>query len=276
MIDLHTHTDESDGSFTPAELLEAAKAAGIHTLAITDHDTFAGYEKAAALDKDLRLICGIELNTHHERRSVHLLAYFPHGEPGLEFQNWLSKMAASRRERNQHLIEKLRELNVDISLREVEALGRSLAGRPHFARILVEKGYAADREEAFARFIGETGSAFVERESPGLFDTIALIDRSGGIASLPHPIRLGKRDHVEEERFIASLRASGLDAIEVFHSDHTARDIERYHEIAVKYGYAETGGSDFHGTYKPNVKLGFAANGTIPIPDSVGTALAAQ
>jgi 3',5'-nucleoside bisphosphate phosphatase len=270
MIDLHTHTDESDGTYSPAELVNAAIGAGLNTLAITDHDTFAGYEKAAPIARDagLNLIRAIELNTRHLGRNIHLLGYFPDGPPSPALLERLRDITDSRKERNRQLIARLQSLGVDITMEDVEAVGRSLTGRPHFARVLVEKGYAANRDEAFHKFLGENGQAYIERESPGLEEAIGLITGSGGTASLAHPIRLGKRNHVEEERFIAGLKSTGLPSIEVFHTDHTAADIERYRTIAAKYGYGYTGGSDFHGDYKPHAKLGHATNGTTPIPDS--------
>jgi 3',5'-nucleoside bisphosphate phosphatase len=278
MIDLHSHTDESDGSFRPEALVKAAVEGGLTTLSITDHDTFAGYEKAVpfAQEAGLNLIRGIELNTRYQGRNIHLLVYFPHREPAAAFRQRLVDITAARRERNRLLIEKLQTLGITISLEEVEALGRTLTGRPHFARLLVAKGYAANREEAFNKYLGESGQAFIERESPSLEEAIALAAESEGTASLAHPIRLGKRDHAEEERFIAGLRDIGLPSIEVFHSDHEADDIRRYLMIAEKYGFAYTGGSDFHGEHKPNVRLGHAANGTIPIPDSALAGLRAR
>jgi predicted metal-dependent phosphoesterase TrpH len=278
MIDLHSHTDESDGSSSPAQLIDAAEAAGLQTLAITDHDTFEGFEKAAPLaqGRSLELIRGIELNTRYADRSIHLLAYFRKSDPAASFVSWLRHLVESRRDRNRSLAAKLRRLGFDIQLEEVEALGRSLAGRPHFARLLVDKGYAASREEAFDKYIGETGRAFVERDSPTLEEAIQMVTDAGGVASLAHPIRIGKRDAGEEEGFIGGLRELGLPAIEVYHSDHSAADIERYRTIAEKYGFAATGGSDFHGSYKPRVRLGYAANGTIPIPDWLLEALPAR
>jgi predicted metal-dependent phosphoesterase TrpH len=272
LVDLHTHTDASDGSLAPAELIEAAREAGLDTLAITDHDTFAGFEKAEPLAGGLKLVRGIELNTRYHGRSVHLLAYFTKA-PGAGFVSWLQGVVEARRDRNRRLIEKLNRMGVGITLAEVEALGRTLAGRPHFARLLVEKGYAASRDKAFSDFIGETGRAFVERDAPELGDTIRLVNEAGALASLAHPIRLGRRDFDEEEKTLAAMRREGLPAIEVFHSDHSPEDAGRYLRIAAKYGFRATGGSDFHGSYKPGARLGYSSNGSVPIPDSVLEAL---
>lgn len=270
MIDLHTHTDESDGTLSPEDLVRAALAEGVTTLAITDHDTFAGWEKAVpfALERGLDLIRGIELNTRHEARNIHLLAYFPDSDPSDAFLARLRGITDARRARNREMIERLQSLGVAITLAEVEAVGRSLTGRPHFARVLVKKGYAADRDEAFQKFIGETAACYVERDSPTLREALELVEGSGGIASLAHPIRLGKRSHSDEEQFLAGLRDIGLRSFEVFHSDHAAQDIERYQALARRHGFAYTGGSDFHGDHKPRIRLGHAATGTIPIPES--------
>ena len=125
LVDLHTHTDESDGSLSPEQLVEAALEAGLHTLAITDHDTFGGHEKAEAPARSsgLRLIRGIELNTRYDGRSVHLLAYFAASEPNGKFLSWLASLVTARRDRNRRLVDKLRGMGVDITLAEVEELG---------------------------------------------------------------------------------------------------------------------------------------------------------
>ena len=140
MIDLHSHTDESDGTFTPAELVAEARRVGLSALAITDHDTMRGYEMARphAATAGLELICGIELSTRFGGTSIHLLGYFPCEAPSEGFKLWLNFLLESRRDRNRRLIDRLHQLDVDITLKEVEARGRSLTGRPHFARILVE------------------------------------------------------------------------------------------------------------------------------------------
>ena len=143
MIDLHSHTNESDGTCSPAQLIEEAVRAGVTILGITDHDTFRGYEQAVPLAgrAGVELVCGIELSTKLHGHSVHLLGYFL-AEDGLgEFREWVLDLQASRRERNVRLVARLRELGFDITLEEAEARGRGMTGRPHFAQIMVEKGY---------------------------------------------------------------------------------------------------------------------------------------
>ena len=273
MIDLHSHTTASDGTYSPAELIAAAHAAGLDALAITDHDTFAGYQEAVpyAEAAGLRLVCGIEMSTklHQPRKTVHLLGYFLNGGPSTEFHQWIEGIQAARRDRNRRLAAKLQSMGIDIHLQDVEAIGRTMAGRPHFARIMVQKGYVSNTREAFDKYLDESAPGYVDRDEPSLEEGISRIATAGGISSLAHPIRLGKRDHHEEERLIARMCDSGLQAIEVYHSDHNAPDTQRYLSIAHKFGLKITGGSDFHGENKPNVALGSGVDGNLNVPISV-------
>jgi predicted metal-dependent phosphoesterase TrpH len=276
MIDLHTHTNESDGTCTPLELVDRALAIGLEALAISDHDTFAGYDQAAGPAKayGLDLVCGIELSARLDadglkRGTVHLLGYFLHQSPVADFREWLGELQAARRERNLRLAAKLQSLGVEIELAEVERLGRTLTGRPHFARVLIQKGYAASFEEAFRRYLGEWAPGFVEREAPDVPAGIQKINAGGGLPVLAHPVRLGIRNPVIEESLIGKLREWGLRGIEVYHSDHSAADKARYDEIARKFGLAVTGGSDFHGDAKPGIALGTGVSGGLNIPRSI-------
>jgi predicted metal-dependent phosphoesterase TrpH len=275
LIDLHTHTNESDGSYSPEELVHTALETGLDALGISDHDTFAGYDRARTLAfaHGLDLICGIELSTKmavaNATKNVHLLGYFLHEPPSFEFRGWLSEILSARRKRNQQLIDRLKDRGVEIELPEVEAVGRSLTGRPHFARVLVTKGYAENTEQAFRKYLDESAPTFVERDSPHLAMAIQRIIAAGGIPVVAHPIRLGVRDTEREEAIIAEMRDMGLRGIEAYHSDHGARDIERYLGLAKKYGLAVSGGSDFHGTAKPNIALGTGYNANLNIPRQV-------
>ncbi|MDX1979779.1 MAG: PHP domain-containing protein [Bryobacteraceae bacterium] len=255
MIDLHSHTDHSDGSCSPAELVRLAAEAGLEALAITDHDTLSGYDEAclAPPPASLELIRGIEITCRYERGSIHLLGYFLHADPGEHFRAWLSETHRHRRERNLRLIGRLRELGLQVAIEEVDALGRTMTGRPHFARVLVSKGYAASVEDAFQRYLGEGSAGYVERHGPGLRETIERIAAAGGVSSLAHPVRI---DVDDEEAFLAQMAAAGLDAIEAFHSLHSEADSARYLELARRYSLAVTGGSDFHGSLHGGLRLG--------------------
>jgi predicted metal-dependent phosphoesterase TrpH len=263
LIDLHSHTDESDGTYTPAQLVAAARDTGLEALGITDHDTFAGYDtaKGLAAAAGLELVCGIELSTKLHGHSVHLLGYFFEPDRLGAFREWVLEMQASRRERNVRLAARLRELGMDITIEEAEARGRGMTGRPHFARILVEKGYVANLRQAFDDYLDESAKGYVHRQEPQFSESVGRIRGAGGIASLAHPVRVNG----DVSAVLPELVDAGLNAIEAYHSDHGPRDIELYLGLAKQYGLLVTGGSDFHGAVKPGVKLGTGA-GDLCVP----------
>jgi hypothetical protein len=267
LIDLHSHTNESDGSCSPAQLIGEAAGAGVKVLGITDHDTFAGYDRAAPLARPagIELVCGIELSTKLRGHSVHLLGYFL-GEDGLgDFREWVLEMQASRRERNVRLAARLRELGFDITLEEAEARGRGMTGRPHFAQIMIEKGYVADYRQAFDQYLDESAKGYVYRREPGFEEGVARIRRAGGVASLAHPTRV----RGDVAAMMPELCGAGLNAIEAYHSDHTPRETETFLDLAARHGLLVTGGSDFHGEVKPGVLLGTGWEGNLRVPPDV-------
>ncbi|PWU03060.1 MAG: phosphoesterase [Terriglobia bacterium] len=266
LIDLHSHTNESDGTCSPAQLVAEAVRAGVHVLGITDHDTLRGFDQAVPVAREagLDLICGIELSTKLHGQSVHLLGYFL-GDDGLtEFRNWVIEMQASRRDRNIRLVARLQELGFDITLEEAEARGRGMTGRPHFAQLLVEKGYVSSLREAFDEYLDESAKGYVYRREPQFSEGVERLRKAGGIASLAHPVRV-KRD---VPSLMPELAEAGMNAIEAYHSDHTDRDTELYLGLAERYGLMVTGGSDFHGTAKPGVMLG-KGGGNLQIPEDL-------
>ena len=264
MIDLHSHTNESDGTCSPAELIEEAVRAGVDVLGITDHDTFRGYDQAAPMARrsGVEVICGIELSTKLHGQSVHLLGYFL-GDNGLaDFRTWVLEMQASRRERNVRLAARLRELGFNVTLEEAEARGRGMTGRPHFAQLMVEKGYVQNLREAFDEYLDESAKGYVYRKEPQFAEGVSRIREAGGIASLAHPVRV-KGDI---PALLPELCGAGMNAIEAYHSDHARRDTDQYLRLAERYGLMVTGGSDFHGDVKPGVLLGTGYAGNLRIP----------
>lgn len=263
MIDLHTHSTASDGTDTPAELVARALELGLEALALTDHDTLAGSDEALPLAAAAGLTCvrALELSTRRTEegdpaaRSVHILGYF-FTEPAPSFRAWLESLKAKRRARNRAMAERLQSMGYQVTLEEVEAVGRNITGRPHFARILRQKGYVAHYEDAFRNLLGECCPAYVEREDPSPEEGIRRICEAGGVTSLAHARRLNKPDSAEEEAMIRRFVDAGLGAIEVYHSDHGESCRSRYANLARKYGLAMTGGSDYHGAHKPDVLLG--------------------
>lgn len=276
MIDLHTHTDESDGTLTPEQLVRAAAEMGLEALGISDHDTFAGHDRAApaARAAGLELICGIELSTKLRRphsahgKAVHVLGYFIEGVPTTEFRVWLGGIQHSRRDRNTRLAARLQSLGIAVTMQEVERRGRSLAGRPHFARLMLEKGYVSSVQEAFDRYLGESAEAYVEREEPSLAEGLRRIRDAGGLSSVAHPVRLA-RYPAAIEGLIGEMHSLGLRAIEAYHPDHSPRDVGQFLDLARRFGLAVTGGTDFHGDNKPEISLGTGIGGNVAVPRAV-------
>ena len=269
-IDLHSHTNKSDGSLSPAELIDLALQKGLQTLAITDHDTLEGYDEAAPLAQaaGLDLICGVELSSKFHHRSIHVLGYFFHQPPGPEFRHHLDCIQTSRRERNGRLAARLRELGLDVHQDEAERFGRSQTGRPHFARLLVEKGYVRDLREAFDRYLDESAPGFVERRDASLDNVIRWIHEADGLASWAHPVRMVRQSAVPVDRLFREMAGHGMDAIEAYHTDHSPEVQAEYLTVASRIGLAVTGGSDFHGDPKPQIQLG-----QVTLPPSLLTCL---
>lgn len=271
MIDLHSHTDRSDGTSTPAELVDEAVRAGLSALAITDHDTFAGYDAAVpfAQTAGVNLICGIELSTRYQGGSVHLLGYFPLTPPSKDLRAWLSFILEGRRDRNNRLIAKLQSLGIDITLAEVEAVGRTLTARPHFARVLVDKGYAKDIQSAFDLYLDESARGFVQRQEVAMEEALERILTSGGVPSLAHPVRVAKNNWEKLAEYVEDLAGMGLRAVEVYHSDHSPEGTSYYGSLAERFRLGVTGGSDFHGANKPSISLGTGKRNNLHVPDAL-------
>lgn len=274
MIDLHIHTTASDGTYTPAQVVQEAKEIGLDAISITDHDTLEGYDEARPVADQLgvMLLCGIELSTklmqaNGRPKTIHLLGYF-FQEPTQEFRDWIVQQQQARHERNLQLAARLQSIGVDVTIGEVKAMGRAMAGRPHFARIMLEKGYVHSIQDAFDKYLDEKGSAYVEKHDPTLPEGIRHVKAGGGIPSLAHPIRLNRFGHQEED-LIRQMAKMGLQAIESYHSDHSEKHQERYEYLARKYDLAVTGGSDFHGDNKPGVRLGTGHNNNVSVPTKV-------
>jgi hypothetical protein len=277
VIDLHVHSDESDGSWSPARLVKEAVGLGLEALAITDHDTFNGFDLACepALAARLDLVCGIEIGTSLKRktkpviRNVHVLGYFLEQPPPAGIRRWLEALQASRNDRNCRLAVKLQSLGLQVKLEEAQALGRTLTGRPHFAKVLVEKGYAASIPDAFERYLDESAIAYVPRRDPSFAETVDIITFSGGLPVLAHPYKLAGSCPERLEDLITDLVAQGLQGIEVYHSEHSSAGIAQYLAVARAYGLVVTGGSDFHGEAKPGVELGRGRGGSLHVPREV-------
>jgi len=243
VIDLHTHTTASDGSLAPAALIEAAAAAGLRVLSMTDHDTTAGFEAVtdAAAHAGVELVPGIEISAVTDGRDVHVLGYFI-DPSSASLRAFLERQRSDRIRRVEEMARRLASLGCPINVDAVlaAARGRSV-GRPQIAAALVDAGYVQTPDEAFERFLEYGGPAYVPRHGTSPDLVVAIVHAAGGLASLAHP-GVTKRDGG-----IQALAAAGLDALEARHSDHDAATERRYRDLARSCGLLVTGGSDFHG-----------------------------
>jgi 3',5'-nucleoside bisphosphate phosphatase len=266
-VDLHCHSTASDGTLSPTEVVRLAREVGLSAMSLTDHDTIGGVEEAASEAKRLGIdfLPGIEISAEFpEPGTMHLLGYGV--DPRSEVMRDLTKTLLSGRDtRNPKIIAKLRQLHVDITMEEVErGAGGKVVGRPHIAAILVRKGYVSSIKQAFEKYLAPGGLAYFDKErlSPG--KAISMIVECGGLPVLAHPIQLWYLNDAELERIVKDLVDMGLRGIEVIHSDHGPELIERYSQLAKRYGLLKTGGSDFHGTNKTRIQLGTANGRKIP------------
>jgi 3',5'-nucleoside bisphosphate phosphatase len=254
-VDLHAHTTASDGSATPAELVQAALDCGLDFLAVTDHDTVTGFAPttAAAAGTSLRILPGIEVSSTHEGHTVHILGYG--FDPTAELLTTrLSMLTAGREERARMIVSMLERMGAPVPWERVAELGKGAIGRPHLARVLVEQGHARDVANAFARFIGEGCPAYLPSGRIKPAEAIALVRGAGGETALAHSVLLDA--DVDLDALLDHLQEAGLSGLEVYHTEHKVADRERLLRVAKERGLWWCGGSDFHGPTKPAAILG--------------------
>ncbi len=257
-VELHAHSTASDGRQAPAELAALAAGEGLSLLALTDHDTLAGLApaRAAARERQIAFLPGVEISTSWHGHSVHLLAYFPadwelEAETARAFSAWMEASRALRRKRNARLAENFRRLGIPLDAEALEEerrrAGGHQLGRPHIARWLVEHGHAGSTADAFARFLTPGAPTYTRLEGLPTQEAIAQVHAAGGMASLAHPCRI-KFDWRRRLGELAGNSAAGrLDAIEVYYPQHSPSEVRDYEELARQYRLARSGGSDFHG-----------------------------
>jgi len=266
LVDLHLHTRYSDGSWTPAELCQAAARRQLTAIAVTDHDTLDGIPEvlAAGQQHGVEVLPAVEITCRVNTREIHLLGYFP----GATWQNpelhaVLDHAKRVRRKRVGAMVAQLNELGIDLTTAEVLAGSPcGTVGRPHVALALRQRGVVKSVEEAFDRFLKSGKPGYVERYRMEAAEAIALIKRAGGVAVLAHP-GLGQADDA-----IHNLVQQGLAGLEVWHCRHTPTQIEHYRALAERFHLLVTGGSDCHGTI-----YGKALLGTVPVPYECVTAI---
>ncbi len=268
MIDLHTHTTFSDGSQTPTELVAEAAELGLAAIAITDHDTVDGLAEGveAGTRSRMRVVPGIEINLEHDRVTMDLLGYFVAGEPSAELKAELVRLRAYRDERNEKILARLAELGYPVDAADLEAIAEDgSVGRPHIGEAMRRRGYVQSISEAFERFLRRGAPAWVDRQRLSLTRAIRLLRASGGLPVLAHP-GIIRTDEAGLERIVREGARLGLAGIECYYPLHDAATVQRCLELAAKYALAPTGGSDYHGSVKPDAHLGIGSGGR-PIPD---------
>ena len=250
-VDLHTHSTASDGILPPATVVQAAKECGLAALALTDHDTIEGIPAAreAADAAGIRLIAGVELSAFHDGHEVHLLAlHLTHLDA---LQRRLTELRSLRHGRAERIVEKLNSQGIELTVGEVldQAKGGAV-GRPHIARAMIARGAVGDFRDAFARYLGAGGSAFIPKDKLSIEDAISIAHEAGAIAIWAHPGDAGRRERLEP------LVAAGLDGVEVRHPSHSSEDAKRLKALADFFRLVPSGGSDWHGATDGSRKLG--------------------
>ena len=270
MIDLHVHTSMSDGTLSPVSLVRLAAAKGIRAIAVTDHDTVAGVCPAQAEGELLgvEVIAGVEISTQWVTGILHILGLFIDPYDRLML-NSLDYLRRCRLERIPKILDRLSDCNVLISSNEVnrQAVG-GVPGRPHVAEIMVQKGYVKTIQEAFDRYLKKGAPAYVEKVKLPPIEAVKLITRVGGLAVLAHPYSLNENEPECLEKILRDLISYGLQGIETYYPRHTPQQTKAYLDLARKLDLLVSGGTDFHGSNKPEVQLGIIP-GRDPIPYSL-------
>lgn len=275
-IDLHVHSNKSDGSHTPSELVRMAIAKGLSSFALTDHDSVDGIDEAISYAESLRasgaanvpeVIPGIELSTEYAGRDIHLVGlYIDHHSAS--FQNALKHFTDSRVERNRKMCARLAEAGINISYEKlVEAFPDSVLTRAHYAVYLVKHGYSLSKEDAFSQYLGDHTKYFVPREKITPEMGISLILQAGGTPILAHPVLYHLSDARLDE-LVARLKSAGLVGIEAIYATYTLAEERQIRKLAAKYDLCISGGSDYHGEAKPGLEMG-TGYGRLFVPEDL-------
>jgi len=265
IIDLHTHSTASDGSLSPVKLVRHARDKGLSAIALTDHDTTAGI--AEAMDEGSRLgievLAGVEISVDF-KTEMHILGYFPNGDIS-KISGILAELRINREERNIKTIEKLNQMGFVVTFEELAKLSlNGNIGRPHIAQVLTDKGYTESVRDAFDKYLANDKPAYFKKEKLTPEQGLKAIADAGGLPVLAHPIYLGM-DETELDSLLTRLTKAGLVGMETYYTDNTQEQTESLLKLAAMHELAVTGGSDFHGNYKPDIEIG-TGRGNLRIP----------
>ncbi len=262
-IDLHIHSRASDGSLTPSEILALAQRLKLGAIAITDHDTLDGSKEALVngLPNSLKFLTGIEISATPPppficSGSFHILGYaIDLNDFGLNKK--LQKLQTARKNRNPQIVKRLNQLGMELTFAELlDFVPQGQIGRPHIAQLMVKKGYAESISAAFDNFLGQGMPAYVDKFRMTAEQAIHQILTAGGVPVLAHPLLMGIQNEARLEDFIASLKSMGLKGIEVYYPENPPHETDHYIYLARHYELLMTGGTDFHGTLKPEIQMG--------------------
>ena len=277
MIDLHTHSTVSDGSDPPSRIPELAAEAGCTAVALTDHDRLDGLAEAArrAAEVGVRLVPGCEISCEVSKGTMHLLVYFVEAGDG-PLQDELVRLQEARATRNRKLVRVLADdLGLPVTLEEIEAeAGGDGVGRPHVAAVLVRKGVVASVQEAFDVYLAKGKPGYVEKSRLYPADAMRLAKESGGVPVIAHPLSLGLEPSALETA-VKELVDAGLAGVEAIYGRYSPEEREGLADLARRYDLVVTGGSDHHGTYKPDLRVG-VGKGDLDVPDGAVAALEAR
>jgi len=258
LIDLHTHSTASDGSYSPAEVVRLAKEGGLAAMALTDHDTVDGLPEAMAAGEEfgVEVIPGVEISAQFPGGTMHILGLFVEYHNGRLDQR-LAVLKQARIDRNPRIIAKLNALGIPITMARVDRIsGGGQVGRPHIARALMEAGYVQDLQEAFDKYLGWHRPAYVSKFRFPPDQALAMIREAQGIPVLAHPFTLGLGSASALKNLVIELKGLGLAGLEVYYSEHTPEQEALYLKLARELDLQISGGSDFHGLNKPEITLG--------------------
>ena len=274
-IDLHVHSDQSDGTLSPEEVVARACEKQLDAIALTDHDTIQGVarakEAARLLPRPLEVISGVEISAAYKQRDIHILGLLV-DETNETFRSALEAAVANRDARNEKMAERFRALGIPLTLDALRTEEPdTVITRAHFARYLIEHHYVKSNDEAFERYLGYDAPCFIPREYMEPETAISLILSAGGIPVLAHPL-LYRLPAVELEALLVRLKKAGLVGLEVLYSANTVCDENILRSYANRYQLLMTGGSDFHGANKPQIEIG-SGRGNLKIPKKLLDAL---
>jgi predicted metal-dependent phosphoesterase TrpH len=270
MIDLHVHTNMSDGSFSPAEVVRFSAQKGLQAIAITDHDTIAGIGEARAEGSrsGVEVISGVEMSVEWNPGIVHILGFFVrlHDRDLLES---LAYLAQGRHDRIPKIVSKLSDCGVHISVEEVaRESGNGVPGRPHVANVMVRKGIVSGIQEAFDLYLGKGAPAYVKKTKTSPAEAMRVIRSAGGLPVLAHPHSIDEHNSSRLREIVRGFVTQGLEGLEVYYPKHTAEQTKSFLNLAHEFHLAVTGGTDFHGAGKPEIELGVIP-GREPLPYSI-------